>query len=53
VERDVKSCEGFFCNFKDLSMADLVTGDSTMLQRRNYKSQDPLAYHAGNDELKG
>ena len=53
VERDVKSCEGFFCNFKDLSMADLVTGDSTLLQRRNYKSQDPLAYHAGNDELKG
>lgn len=53
VERDVKSCEGFFCNFKDLSMADLVTGDSTLLQRRNYKSQDPLSYHQGNDELKG
>lgn len=53
VERDVKSCEGFFCSFKDLSMADLVTGESEMLKRRNYRSQDPLAYHAGNDELKG
>jgi hypothetical protein len=53
VERDIKSCEGFFCSFKDLSMADLVTGDSTRIQRMNYRSQDPLAYHEGNDELKG
>jgi hypothetical protein len=51
VERDVKSCEGFFCNFRDLSMSDLVMGESTLLQKRNYKNSDPLAYHQGNDEL--
>lgn len=53
VERDIKSCEGFFCNFRDLSMSDLVMGESEILKRRNYKKSDPLAYHAGNDELKG
>lgn len=54
VERDIRSCEGFFCSFKDLSMADLVQGDSARLKKLNYKSQDPLAYHGdGADPLKG
>lgn len=52
VERDVNQCKGFMCNFKDLSLADLVQGDSTLLQKRNYKKSDPLAYHNGNDNLK-
>lgn len=53
VERDVKSCEGFFCSFRDLSMSDLVFGESEMLVKRGYHEKDPLAYHQGNDELKG
>lgn len=52
VERDVNQCKGFMCNFKDLSLADLVQGDSTLLQKRGYKKSDPLAYHNGNDALK-
>lgn len=52
VERDVNQCKGFMCNFKDLSLADLVQGDSEMLKKRNYKKSDPLSYHNGNDNLK-
>lgn len=53
VERDIRSCEGFFCSFKDLSMADLVQGDSERIKRQNYRNQDPLAYHGdGPDPLK-
>ena len=44
VERDVNMCKGFMCNFKDLSMSDLVNGDSSILQKRNYTQGDPLAY---------
>lgn len=50
IERDIGSCAKFFCNFKDLSMADLVQGDSTLLRRRNYREEDPLAYQTGEDE---
>lgn len=52
VERDINQCKGFMCNFKDLSLADLVQGDSELLKKRNYKKSDPLAYHNGNDNLK-
>lgn len=50
VERDVNQCKGFMCNFKDLSLADLVQGDSELLKKRNYKKSDPLAYHKGSEE---
>ena len=53
VERDINACKGFFCSYKSLSMADLVTGDSSMTRKRDYIEHDPLAYHDGNDELKG
>jgi len=54
VERDIRSCEGFFCSFRDLSMADLVQGDSERLKKLNYRKSDPLAYHGdGHDPLKG
>lgn len=54
VERDIRSCEGFFCSFRDLSMGDLVQGDSERLKHLNYRKQDPLAYHGdGPDPLKG
>jgi hypothetical protein len=52
VERDINACKGFFCSYKSLSMADLVTGDSSMTRKRDYIEHDPLAYHEGNDELK-
>lgn len=52
VERDVKSCEGFFCSFKDLSMSDLAFGESEMLIKRGYRRSDPLAYHGDGDDLK-
>jgi hypothetical protein len=51
VERNVSACNGFMCSYKSLSMADLVTGDSTMTRKRDYIEHDPLAYHEGNDEL--
>lgn len=52
VERDTKACEGFFCSFKSLSMADLVQGDSEYLKKKHFVSKDPLAYHGDEDGLK-
>lgn len=45
IERNIGACKGWMCGFKDLSMADLVTGDSTGIRRSNYKQHDPLAYY--------
>jgi hypothetical protein len=55
VERDINSCKGFFCSYKDLSLADLMNGDSSLAAKRGYKEDDPLAYQAKgeNIELKG
>lgn len=44
VERNVNSCKGPFCSFKSLTMADMVSGNSDMIARREYKQGDPLAY---------
>lgn len=49
VERNVDQCKGFMCSYKDLNMADLIKGDSSLLQRQNYISGDPLSYQ--NKEL--
>lgn len=52
VERDMKSCSGFFCNYKDLSMADFISGDSSRLQKLNYREDDPMAHQtADSDDL--
>lgn len=51
VERDIDTCKGFMCNYKSLNIADLVNGDSSMIQRQQYKKHDPLAYHDENDQL--
>lgn len=52
IERDVKSCEGFFCSYRDLSMSDLAFGESDMLIRRGYRQSDPLEYHGDGNDLK-
>lgn len=45
VERNVNQCKSFMCSFKDLTMTDLIVGDSDMAQQRNYRQMgDPLAY---------
>lgn len=53
VERNVNQCKGFMCSYRSLTMADFVSGDSTMLQKQGYKHSDPLAYQDGNDQLEG
>ena len=52
VERSIGACTGFFCSFKSLNMADAVQGDSSMLQKLEYVSKDPLEYYDGNTDLK-
>lgn len=51
VERTPNECKGGFCSFRSLVMADLMHGDSEMIQRRDFIKKDPLAYHKGNDNL--
>lgn len=49
VERNTNSC--MFCDYKSLSMGDLLKGDSKMIERREFKSnQDPLAYYGDDEE---
>lgn len=45
IERNILACKGWMCGYKDLMMADLVTGDSSRLERLNYKQDDPLSYY--------
>lgn len=45
VERNVLACKGFMCSYQSLSMADLVTGDSSAIARREYQVGDPLSYY--------
>lgn len=51
IERNVNQCKGFMCSYRSLTMADLVTGDSTMLQKQGYKKGDPLAYQDVNNQM--
>lgn len=46
VERNLHACSGFMCNYKDLTVADLVHGDSTLEQKTRYtRTDDPLDYY--------
>lgn len=51
VERNIGQCKGFMCSYKSLNMGDLVNGDSSLIQRRDYKVHDPLAYQDTNDQM--
>lgn len=45
IEDSADFVKGFTCNYKDLHISDLVSGDSSMLQHQNYQvDADPLSY---------
>lgn len=50
VERSTFACNGFFCHYRSLAVADLLNGDSTMVRRREYIEDDPLAYYGETEE---
>jgi hypothetical protein len=46
VERNLHACSGFMCNYKDLTVADLMHGSSEIEQRTRYvTTRDPLDYY--------
>jgi hypothetical protein len=46
IERNLHACSGFMCNYKDLTVADLMHGNSDIEQRTRYvKTRDPLDYY--------
>jgi len=50
IERTVNVCKSYLCHYKSLNMGDLVNGDSSMAQRREYTHEDPLAYYNNREE---
>lgn len=53
IGRTVGACKSFMCGFKSLTIADLLNGDSTLVQQRDYRSGDPLEYYGTEDEKRG
>jgi len=46
IERNLEACSGFTCNYKDLTVADLMHGSSEIEQKTRYvKTRDPLDYY--------
>jgi hypothetical protein len=46
VERNLHACSSFMCNYKDLTVADLMHGSSEIEQRTRYvTTRDPLDYY--------
>ena len=46
VERNLNACSGYLCNYKDLTVADLMHGSSTIEQKTRYvTTSDPLDYY--------
>lgn len=46
VERNLHACSGYMCNYKDLTVADLMHGTSEIEQRTRYVTTgDPLDYY--------
>lgn len=46
IERNLGACSGYMCHFKDLTVADLMHGDSSIEQQSNYvKTHNPLDYY--------
>lgn len=46
VERNLAQCSGYMCRFKDLTVADLIHGSSTLEQQTRYTTtHDPLDYY--------
>lgn len=46
VERNLSACSSYTCNYKDLTVADLMHGSSDIEQRTRYThTRDPLDYY--------
>jgi len=51
VERNLHACSGFMCNYKDLTVADLMHGTSEIEQRTRYvTTRDPLSYYPNQEK---
>lgn len=51
VERNLHACSGYMCNYKDLTVADLMHGTSEIEQRTRYvTTRDPLDYYPNQDK---
>jgi PD-(D/E)XK nuclease superfamily len=50
IERNVGQCRSWICDYASLSLTDLLVGDSTMVQKRDYRTEDPLAYYDNEEE---
>jgi len=54
VERNQTACSGYMCNYKDLTVADLMHGNSEIEQRTRYvTTRDPLDYYPNQTKKKG
>lgn len=54
VERNLHACSGYMCNYKDLTVADLMHGTSEIEQRTRYvQTRDPLDYYPNQTKKKG
>lgn len=46
VERNLNACSGYSCGYKDLTVSDLMHGNSEIEQKTRYvKTRDPLDYY--------
>lgn len=53
VERNLSQCSGYMCNYKDLTVADLMHGTSEIEQRTRYvTTRDPLDYYPNQKKTK-
>jgi hypothetical protein len=53
VERNLHACSSFKCNYKDLTVADLMHGTSEIEQRTRYvTTRDPLDYYPNQKKAK-
>jgi len=51
VERNLHACSGYMCNYKDLTVADLMHGTSEIEQRTRYvTTRDPLDYYPNQEK---
>jgi len=51
VERNLDACSGYMCNYKDLTVADLMHGTSEIEQRTRYvTTRDPLDYYPNQEK---
>lgn len=53
VERNLNACSSYMCNYKDLTVSDLMHGTSDIEQRTRYvTTRDPLDYYPNQKKAK-